>query len=763
MHWSPVLTKALVVATASLAEPALASTLPLNQAQRVVRASNASLAPSESRWPSGLSIGVDYYPSQWPESMWEPDIAAMRDLNVSYVRVNEFDWAVLEPTEGAYNFTVLDKTLDLFAQYGIKAVIGTPTASPPAWLFEKYDIAFVDVTNSTYVFGSRRYYSFSSFDYRAQSQKITRALAERYGTNPTVIGWQLDNEFGCHGTVRTYDHNAITRFRTWLQTKYGTVEAMNEAQGRVFWSNQYQSFDEVLPPYKEVYTTNDLATLDWYTFSSDMVTEFAAEQAVILRELAPTHAITTNMQVGFVDFDHYKFARDVGIDIAFFDEYPLSGLGSYTDAYTDADLAAQLRQGLPDLQALQHALYRGVAGAAYGQTAGPFGVMEMEPGVLNWQTYRVSPLEGMTRLWTLETYAASGDTVSYFRWRQVPYAQEQTLSGLHISDGSQDEGYFEAQEVVFKDLPLLREELGASNGSQSVAREPQGDIALIFDYASVWVWAIEPYSGSWDVSSASYTDAVMIYYNLVYAFYSSLRRLGLSVDIIGPDQDLTGYKMVVVPSAPIIPDALNTALASYTDGPVVFGPRTAALTANFSYAPGIQPSAGALRDQVPMRVTRIETPPTYANSGIAYAGSNYSISYWEEWVDCKRGNASSNATVTSTSKHRLGKPAACASTGAEEGKAWHYLGFNPPADFLVSYLGDVAASAGISDLTGKAASKENDLGAVLRLLRRGNLLWAFNYGNEAVAAPDVSQSAELIIGEAGDIPAAGVVVWKITN
>lgn len=277
--------------------------------------------------------------------MWEPDIAAMRDLNVSYVRVNEFDWAILEPTEGTYDFSILDKTLALFEQYGLKAVLGTPTASPPDWLSEKYDTAFVDVTNSTYVFGSRRYYSFSSFDYREQSQKITKVLAERYGNNPNVVGWQLDNEFGCHSTVRTYDHDAITRFRTWLQEKYGTVEAMNAAQGRVFWSNQYASFDDVLPPYHEVYTTNNLYTLDWYEFSSDMVTDFAKEQAEILREYAPTQAVTTNFQMGFTDFDHYKFAKEVGIDIAFYDEYPLAGPSNFA-WLTDAQLTATLRTGL---------------------------------------------------------------------------------------------------------------------------------------------------------------------------------------------------------------------------------------------------------------------------------------------------------------------------------------------------------------------------------------------------------------------------------
>lgn len=703
--------------------------------------------------------------------MWESDIAAMRDLNVSYVRINEFDWGILEPQEGQYNFTALDRTLELFGQYGIKAILGTPTPSPPNWLTEKYDIAFVDVTNSSYVFGSRRYYSFSSFDYREQSQKITRVLAERYGNNPNVAAWQLDNEFGCHNTVRSYDKDAITRFRTWLAQKYGTVEAMNAAQGRVFWSNQYASFDDVLPPYHEVYTANELHTLDWYTFSSDMVVDFAREQAAILRELAPGHAITTNFMVDSLDFDHHKFAREVGIDMAFFDEYPLAGPSTFS-WLTDAQLADTLRTGLPDFQALHHAVYRGVAGAAYGAAAGPFGVMEMQPGVLNWNTYRVSPWEGMVRLWSLETYAAGGDVVSYFRWRQAPYAQEQTLSGLHVSDGSDDEGLSEVQEVSLGDLPILREELarpsgGNASSSGAEAAAAAAAVALVYDYASFWAWAIEPYSGSWDASSASYADGVLDGFDLLYTFYSALRRLGLAVDVVGPDQlasgDLSGYKMVVVPSMPIVPAALDAALASYDAGAVVFGPRSAALTADFAYAPGLQPAAGPLRERLPMRVTRVETPPEYANSSVEYGGVEYGITYWEEWVECKRANASSNVTVTSGSRHRLGKPAACASVGGLEGREWHYLGFNPPVDFLVAYLGDVAAAAGISDLTGKVASRDGDLGSSLRLLRRGDLLCAFNYGTEAVAAPGVSDTAKLIIGEAGDIPAAGVVVWRLAG
>lgn len=703
---------------------------------------NSTTAPSTSRWPDGIHLAVDYYPSQWAEELWESDVKRMAESNISFVRVNEFDWGVLEPVEGHYNFSILDRTLELFGKYGLKAFIGTPTATPPDWLWEKYSIDFVDRTNQTLVFGSRRHYSLSSFDYREQSQRITRVLAERYGNSSAVAGWQLDNEFGCHDTIRSYDQDATTRFRTWLAKKYGTIDNMNDRQGRVFWSSQYASFDAVQPPFLEVYTLNEAHTLDWYTFSSDMVIEFAKEQTDILRQYSPDKVITTNMMVLFTDFDHHAFARETGIDIATFDQYPLAGTSSVP--LSDDEMADYLRTGVPDLQSLNHALYRGVSGAAYGKTSGPFGVMEQQPGVLNWNPYRVSPAEGMVRLWTHETFAASGDMVNYFRWRQVPYAQEQTLSGLYLSDNTPDEGYGELQAFTSEDLPILQ--------SQNLPEEGQADVALIFDYTAQWVWAIEPYSGTWSVKDAGYTDPTLVYTDLVYSFYTALRRLGLSIDIISPTQSLSEYKMVVVPSLPIIPSTFNTALSNFS-GPVIFGPHTGSRTSDFAYPPGLPPSAGTVRDGLSLRVTRVETPPTYANSGISYAGTTYSISGWEENLVCARQNSTSKPTITFTSRHQRGRPAACAQDN------FHYLGFNPPIDMLVSYLGDAAAGAGIKDLVGRQAGKENDLGATMRLARRGKLLWAINYDVDAQAAPEVD--GELVIGEEGEVPGAGVHVWKL--
>ncbi|EME47073.1 glycoside hydrolase family 42 protein [Dothistroma septosporum NZE10] len=452
----------------------------------------------------------------------------------------------------------------------------------------------------------------------------------------------------------------------------------------------------------------------------------------------------TSFMMLLTDFDQYKCARDTGIDLATFDQYAPAGTRAVT--LTDQKMTNYLRTGVLDLQALNHAMYRGVCEAAYGQNHGPFGVMQMQLGVLNWNTCRVSPLEAMVRLWTHESFAASGDLVNYFHWRQVPYAQEQTLSGLLTADTVEDEGHVESQAFAEEDLPQL---LSAGIASS----EDQADIAMVFHHTSHWVWAIEPYSVLLLVEDASYTNAVLAYTDLVNSFYSALRHLDLSIDVISPEQSVEGYKMVIVPSLPITPEAFDGVLSDYP-GSVVLGPSTGSRTPDFAYPPGLIPSEGALRTRLSMRVNRVETMRTYANCAVSYDGTTYNVSAREEWISCTRGNSTSSVTVKYTSSHRPRKPAACSED------EFHYLAFNPPVDMLVSYLGDVAAGVGIEDLAGRTASKSNDLGAPLRLLRRGDLLWAIKYGPKAQSPPAID--GELIVGDNADVvPVAGVLFWKV--
>ena len=255
------------------------------------------------------------------------------------------------------------------------------------------------------------------------------------------------------------------------------------------------------------------------------------------------------------------------------------------------------------------ALFRGISGAVYNTTTGPFGILEMETGFAGWIQYRVAPLIGMVRLWGHETFAESGDLVSYYRWRQSGFAAEMTHAGLLLPDNTPDAGMEEEQELAVKDLPKLRDALEGDEG--------QADIALVFDTVAIQSWAIEPFSGVWDGGSVQWTKTVLQYWEVTYRFYAALRRLGLSVDVIGTDQPVDNYKMVVVPSLPIISESFNTRLASY-NGTVIWGPYSGARTSDFRYVPGMAPSAGTLRDRLPFVSTRVETPGPNMNSGIKY-------------------------------------------------------------------------------------------------------------------------------------------------
>ncbi|HEY4001288.1 MAG TPA: beta-galactosidase, partial [Candidatus Xenobia bacterium] len=183
-----------------------------------------------------MSLGVCYYPEQWPEDRWAADVAAMARLGLRYVRVGEFAWGRLEPQLGHFDWSMLDRVLDLLTRHGLLAVLGTPSATPPHWLVELYpDILPVGKDGRVRQFGSRRHYCFSHKPYRKMAADMAERMAVRYGRHPTVAGWQIDNEYGCHDTVRCACALCRRGFQQWLFERYRTVEALNQAWGTAFW------------------------------------------------------------------------------------------------------------------------------------------------------------------------------------------------------------------------------------------------------------------------------------------------------------------------------------------------------------------------------------------------------------------------------------------------------------------------------------------------------------------------------------------------
>ncbi len=323
-----------------------------------------------------MNLGVCYYPEHWPEAMWANDARRMRELGLSHVRIAEFAWSRIEPEEGRFDWDWLDRAVEVLAAEGLKIIMCTPTATPPKWLVDRMpDMVAVDRHGRPRKFGSRRHYCFSHKGYRAESQRITRAVAGRYGKHPAVVAWQTDNEYGCHDTVLSYSDAAADGFRAWLAGRYEDVDALNRAWGNVFWSMEYRSFGEIDPPNLTVTEANPAHVLDYRHFGSDQVAAFDREQTDILRALSPGREIMHNFMGFFTEFDHHEVGR--ALDVAGWDSYPLGFLEQF---WFDEDTKSRFAQtGEPDIAAFHHDLYRGCAPK--------WAVLEQQPGPVNWARY----------------------------------------------------------------------------------------------------------------------------------------------------------------------------------------------------------------------------------------------------------------------------------------------------------------------------------------------------------------------------------------
>ena len=630
-------------------------------------------------------LGVCYYPEHWPRERWAEDAKRMKALGLTYVRIGEFAWSCLEPDPERFTWEWLDEAIETLGQAGLKVVLGTPTATPPKWLIDQRpEILGYDIQGRPRKFGSRRHYSFSSRAYREEARRIVTLLAQRYGQNPFVAGWQTDNEYGCHDTTRSYGPEDLRAFRLWLQARYGHIEALNQAWGNVFWSMAYRSFDEIELPNQSVTEANPSHWLDFYRFSSDQVAAFNHMQVEILRQHSPGRFVLHNFMGYTPDFDHFKLAQD--LDIAGWDSYPLGFTDMDVLPCTPEEKLSYAHTGHPDMAAFHHDLYRGVKPRWW--------VMEQQPGPVNWAHHNPSPAPGMVRLWTWEALAHGAEVVSYFRWRQFPQAQEQFHAGLNRPDLEPDLGFFEAQQVA-QELHQL-----------SLPPSTKAPVALVFDYEADWVYRIQPQGQGF------------VYRDLVWHFYQALRRLGLDVDMLPPGASLKPYRLVVVPSLPILREAALEAFRS-APGTLVFGPRTGSKTEALGIPPQLPP--GALQELLPIKVTRVESWRPGLTDTVLWQGQAWQMGVWKEWVE---------SDLTPVASFGNGKGAIYQQHNR------HYLAFWPNREFLQHYLAEAAQRAGLTTQT---------LPEGLRLRRRGNWVFALNYANHPQTVP-APANAHFVLG-----------------
>src|ERR1035441_428920 len=210
--------------------------------------------------PPPLLLGAAWYPEQWPESRWNADLDLMQKAHMHLIRIGEFSWSKLEPEEGMYDLDWMERAINLAGEHGIYVVIGTPSCGPPQWLKQKYP-----ETKLTTEDGSHpdpdfvRNFNWDSDKYRDLVRKVDEQLAKRFGHNPYVIGWQIDNEYA--GV--SFDAVTHARFQAWLKTRYGTLDLLNKAWTTNYHSLTYSSWDQI-----PIETTrgNPGLMLDWKRF-----------------------------------------------------------------------------------------------------------------------------------------------------------------------------------------------------------------------------------------------------------------------------------------------------------------------------------------------------------------------------------------------------------------------------------------------------------------------------------------------------------------
>lgn len=477
-----------------------------------------------------IQTGVYYYPEHWNESQWERDFKQMHDLGFEFTHFAEFAWAQLEPEEGKYDFAWLDRAVALAAKYKLKVVMCTSTATPPVWLSRKYPEILIKQEDGTILdHGSRQHASFASPLYRELSFKMIEKLAQHYGNDSRIVGWQLDNE-----PAVQFDFNpkAELQYRDFLRKKYNNdIKSLNDAWGTAFWSEQYSSFDEITLPKMRQMFMNHHQILDYRRFAAEQTNSFLNEQCLLIKKFAKNQWVTTNYIPNYEE-GHIGGSKD--LDFVSYTRYMVYGdnEGIGRRGY---------RVGNPLRIAYANDFFRPVNGT--------YGVMELQPGQVNWGGINPQPLPGAVRLWLWSVFAGGSDFVCTYRYRQPLYGTEQYHSGIVGTDGvTVTPGEKEYQQFM-QEVKQLRKEYSPRENKpkEYTARKT----AILYNYDNSWSIERQKQNQTWNTMAH------------VEKYYRPLKAFGAPVDFITEDKDFSAYPVMIAPAYQLVDDALIARWTEY--------------------------------------------------------------------------------------------------------------------------------------------------------------------------------------------------------
>jgi beta-galactosidase len=466
-----------------------------------------------------LLYGVAYYDEYMPYDRLDKDIDMMKVAGINVVRIAESTWSTVEPQEGVFDFSHIDRVLNAMHKAGIKVIVGTPTYAVPTWLVKKHPDVLAITPRGQNQYGARQNMDISNPNFRAAAERVIRKIMEHVKDHPAIIGYQVDNETKAYNTAGP---DVQKLFVAYMKNKFVTLDSINKTFGLDYWSNRINNWDD-FP--STVGTINASLGAEFLKFQRKLVTDYLGWQAGIVNEYKhPGQFVTQNFDLDWhgysygiqTEVDHFAAAK--ALDIAGIDIYhPTQDQLTGTEISLGGDLTRSMKGGKNYL------------------------VIETEAqGFAQWVPY-----PGQLRLQAFSHLASGANMVEYWHWHSIHNSAETYWKGLLSHDFAPNPTYNEAI-TIGKDFERLSPQL--------LNLKKNNKVAILFSNEALS--AFQYFGFGWG-GQTSYNDILRQYYDALY-------QMNIGCDFVDPSSaNIEDYKLLIVPVLYAAPDSLLQRLNRY--------------------------------------------------------------------------------------------------------------------------------------------------------------------------------------------------------